>query len=352
KPDDRFQSPAELADVLAGFRISYDVPPPPPTTPWPNVARKTAEHRRPLLPRASENCTPATVAVSPPVAVAVVVPVPVGPAPSPMPSHRWPGQTLLVAARLMLLFALGGLILSHGSSRVEGDAPSLSANEPSTPIQAGGPAAELVWCQLTAKAGRGRLTPQQLLAFRAQFPGSDPAYRATVMLQAYPSPLARLDPARLPTPKRFTGLGLDVVAVVGERKPGFDGSSGSVAFSADGSRLARVGADGRLHLWHCASLHELPPPAAPPRLRHIAWSPDGRYLAGGAEDGSVLLWDVVTGKSQIAPAGHEGAVTGLAFSPTGKLLATCGGDGQVKLWDPDTAELLGTIEGSEGNAAT
>src|SRR4051812_43809977 len=53
----------------------------------------------------------------------------------------------------------------------------------------------------------------------------------------------------------------------------------------------------------------------------VAYSPDGKLIAAGAEDGA-RLWQVATGK-QIGPTlRHAGHVQGIAFSPDGKLVLT------------------------------
>jgi hypothetical protein len=67
-------------------------------------------------------------------------------------------------------------------------------------------------------------------------------------------------------------------------------------------------------------------------VRSVAFSPDGKTLASGGEDGTVKLWDAVGGNETASLTGHKGRVRSVAFSPDGKTLASGGAFGTLKLW--------------------
>src|SRR5438132_9870331 len=59
----------------------------------------------------------------------------------------------------------------------------------------------------------------------------------------------------------------------------------------------------------------------------VAWSPDGKRIAAGSSDHTVIVWDVASG-NQITKLDHPGAfdVQTVEWAPDGKYLAT--GDGK------------------------
>lgn len=65
---------------------------------------------------------------------------------------------------------------------------------------------------------------------------------------------------------------------------------------------------------------------------HVAFSPDGRFVATGSNNMALHLWDTSTGSKLCTLTGHLDAVSCVAFSPDGQL--TSGSvDGTVRLWD-------------------
>ena len=71
----------------------------------------------------------------------------------------------------------------------------------------------------------------------------------------------------------------------------------------------------------------------------LTFSPCGKYLVSGSwwreglEKVSIRIWEVATGKNIHTFWGHTTDVQDLAFSPDGKLLASGSYDGTILLWD-------------------
>jgi WD40 repeat protein/serine/threonine protein kinase len=163
------------------------------------------------------------------------------------------------------------------------------------------------------------------------------------------------------------------------------------AFSPDGSRLRRVMAF-TVHEWDAASLKPLGAYwgqgevlalsphgdrilSAPiwnggnelrlvnPQTREVllrlagheapvsiaAFSPDGQRAASGSQDGTVRIWDLVTGREIARLAGHGDTVPSVHFSPDGRWLASLSLDRTVRIWDTRTGRLTSTLAGQPGN---
>jgi RNA polymerase sigma factor (sigma-70 family) len=65
----------------------------------------------------------------------------------------------------------------------------------------------------------------------------------------------------------------------------------------------------------------------------IAFSPDGHWLASGAGDRAVRVWEAATGKQVLRFDGHFGEVTQVTFTRDGRGVVSAGEDGFAYLWD-------------------
>ncbi|MFX1507055.1 MAG: hypothetical protein ACFFDC_13250 [Promethearchaeota archaeon] len=76
-------------------------------------------------------------------------------------------------------------------------------------------------------------------------------------------------------------------------------------------------------------------------IHSVVFSPDERIVASGSINGSIKLWDVITGDElPLDITGHRKTVNSLAFSPDGTILASGSGDSHIYLWDVSTGRLI------------
>ncbi|GAA3558810.1 hypothetical protein GCM10022419_044230 [Nonomuraea rosea] len=122
-----------------------------------------------------------------------------------------------------------------------------------------------------------------------------------------------------------------------------------IAYGPDGATIAIGNEDGGVLL--CVG-------GAPVRTlqghkgRVYAVTFAGELLATGASDGTVLLWDALTGERLHKLTGHADGVWPVRLSPAGDLVAAGGGDGVVRVWETATGRLTAELSGHQAPVYT
>ncbi|WP_437668911.1 SIR2 family protein [Sorangium sp. So ce131] len=123
----------------------------------------------------------------------------------------------------------------------------------------------------------------------------------------------------------------------------------AVAFSPDGVFLASGHANGSVRIWDLVTgVVRVVLVGHEGSVQSMAWSVDSGTLASGSEDGTIRLWDVARGAARLVLRGHGGRVCCVAFSPDGAKLASGWEDATIWLWDVASGAVVNVIEGYPG----
>lgn len=224
-------------------------------------------------------------------------------------------------------------------------------------VAAGGFVANQIVIRIRNKDGKEianfKVSPEQVVEIESSGSGAEPdttkpaapAKAAPVTIEREPLPAlepgAPLSPlALVPSPAPLKGVRSWTVETRGSRS-----MITSVAYSADGRRLAASGTDGTIRVYEAESgrlVRALVTPAADCSV--VAWSPDGKTLASGCNDKAVRLWDVESGRLLRTMREHTSYVTAVCWSPDGAMLATGSHDNSVRLWNVADGKLRDTLQ--------
>ncbi|KAH3664098.1 hypothetical protein OGAPHI_004812 [Ogataea philodendri] len=83
-------------------------------------------------------------------------------------------------------------------------------------------------------------------------------------------------------------------------------------------------------------------------IRSVCFSPDGKFLATGAEDKIIRIWDLATRTIVKYLKGHEQDIYSLDFFPDGSKLVSGSGDRTVRIWDVFTGQCSLTLSIEDG----
>ena len=122
----------------------------------------------------------------------------------------------------------------------------------------------------------------------------------------------------------------------------------SISISADGKWLAGAAWSGQVVLYNFETrATSILAQESPNRILSVKFSPSGRYLAYGVDDilnkrGLVKMYDFDT-KETRQFSGHRAGVNDVAFSPDEKLLASAGSDKRLQMYVLDNPDDLPVV---------
>ena len=87
------------------------------------------------------------------------------------------------------------------------------------------------------------------------------------------------------------------------------------------------------------------------RVRSVAWSPHGNYIASGSDDKTLQVWEVANGKQSFTISGLASTAISVAWSPDGTRIASGGeSEGTVQVWDATSGRKSSTFHASSDSA--
>jgi serine/threonine-protein kinase len=286
KPEDRFQTPAELVkalDVILTSKGLNHVPPSTMPAPAPATMRR--------------------------------IPVDFARLSAPG-SKRW---LIFLGAALVML--LGLILLIYALISMGSRKPTMRADggveEPANPVLR----------ELNARASDPKTNldalRRDLLHFRLEQAGTPESLEAARIMARLPSALDDLKHESIPA-AQAAGLSPEVVAVLGDRRQRHWGAARAIAVSQSLGLVASAGQDQVIRLWDSTNLQERNTlPGHNGSVQLLEFLPDGQTLFSFGSDNVVRFWDGLTGAKprERNRLQFQGRVDAVALAADGKTFA-------------------------------
>ncbi len=322
RPEDRFQTPAALAEALGRVLApgGMELPPPP-------------EWLVSSLPAAE------------PVAAVPMAGVPVAAVPVAAVPMATPTGESHVLAEAILATPTSGTDLTKPMRAPPARPVRRSPNRPFFLVGGG----------LAVAGAAIFLALLVTLAVAFLWPRGDTRPTSAIVRTTFPappelasSPLDKLNRDRVPPSERVALQAKEVVAVLGEHRGRHYGAVHALAIAPDGQLIYSTGDDDVIRIWDARTLQARGVlSVGTSSISAMACSDDGKILAAGDYGGTLRLWDLTRSPlrdpNQFKHGGE--AITALAFAPDNKMLAVGLEDRTVQLWElasggPRKASLL------------
>jgi WD40 repeat protein len=330
RPDDRYQTPAEVAAALGVLGGEQDD--------TPHGRPPLAPHPSPLAPHPSDWSS------------VVAAPSHTEVLPSPRRQRQtkaeWRWRLWVAAGGAVLIASVVLLVTLLAKQQPQQSAGKPKEEPPSTEDHAREALHELFVRSGDRNTDREALR-RDVLEFLRTNPGTPQVLPAAEILRALPAPLDKWPRSTIPSYELAAAGGGDprkappeLVAVLGDSRLKHWNQVTTLAFTADGKQLASASADGTAILWDVASgSQQQVLPAG-------SISGDGQALLSANPDGTGILWDLRTGRRLQALK-----VAGL-LSPDHNTVVAQDSDGSMVFWSTARDRQLRKLNVGPGNFQT
>ncbi|MEQ8463408.1 WD40 repeat domain-containing protein [Coleofasciculus sp. E1-EBD-02] len=127
-----------------------------------------------------------------------------------------------------------------------------------------------------------------------------------------------------------------------------------MAFELPGIQALLAQAKPQNPPWLRPLTSSLMPPGTPLRrtltghsgvVNAVAVTPDGKRVVSGAEDYTLKVWKLETGRELFSLHGHTGIVKSVTVTPDGKQIISVSNDKMLKVWDLETRKIVASFKG-------
>lgn len=125
-----------------------------------------------------------------------------------------------------------------------------------------------------------------------------------------------------------------------------DSKPTSVDISPDGTKAVSGLYNGTIRIWEFLSGKlNCTIQAHSAAVKGLVVSPDNDVIISGSEDRSIRMWALATGEQRAELLGHTDGVTSLAITRDGKTLLSGSHDKTIRMWDLATKRCVAVFEG-------
>lgn len=128
---------------------------------------------------------------------------------------------------------------------------------------------------------------------------------------------------------------------------GHTGRVSSLAYTKDASSLLSGSEDATVRLWNVATQQQSQIMEHPRKHKVFGTTIDstGRFIAAGADDGSIVIWELGSPSPRLDLNGHSDAVNTVVLNKERGYLASGSDDRTIRIWELATGRLLRVLRG-------